>query len=230
MIARIVALEVAGADPALYDALLGRGHTAGGMRVELGARTRAVLAADEPAKELSRLERRGIEVRPATDPGSDPAGEGDVVVVNGLELALVDGASRPVPNPDVVLDHLVIRTADAERAIANYGGRLGIELRLERHAPQWGMHMLFFRCGDAILEIVQPLGDEPHTGADLLWGVTWRVPDLETTMARLRAAGIEIGEIRQGRKRGTQVCTVGDRRAGIRTLLIQQESLPFSNS
>lgn len=217
MIDRIARLEIAGAASALYDVLLGGSHTAGSMSVVAADQTRAVFAAADPEKTGVRLARRGVEV---TDEG---------IVVNGLELGLI----RPEQgehNPDVELDHMVIRTADAERAIANYGGRLGIELRLERHAPQWGMHMLFFRCGDDILEIVQPLGDEPHTGVDQLWGVTWRVRDINSTVQRLQSAGIELSEIREGRKRGTRVCTVRDRRAGIRTLLIQQENLPFSHS
>lgn len=218
MIDRIATLEVAGADPTLYDVLLGATHTAGPIRVVPAERTRACFGTDDPERTASRLARRGLEV------------SADGITVNGLQFGLVDTAQRPRPNPEIELDHLVIRTADAERAVANYGGRLGIELRLERHAPQWGMHMLFFRCGDDILEVVQPLGEQPHTGDDRLWGVTWRVRDLAATVHRLQDAQIAVGEIRTGRKPGTQVCTVRDRRAGIRTLLIQQESLPFSNS
>lgn len=218
MIDRIARLEIADAAAALYDVLLGPDHAAGSITVVPAERTRAVLAAGDLERTRQRLHRRGVQLT------------ADGIVVNGLELGLVEAAEHPRPNADVVLDHMVVRTADAERAVAGYGGRLGIELRLERHAPQWGMHMLFFRCGEEILEIVQPLDDPPHTGADLLWGVTWRVRDLDATADRLRAAGVAIGEVRPGRKRGTRVCTVHDRRAGIRTLLIEQESLPFSNS
>ncbi|MFV0534353.1 MAG: VOC family protein [Cumulibacter sp.] len=218
MIDRIARIDIAGADESLYDVLLGPAHIAGNMTVAAAETTRAVFATADPVKTAERIRRRGIELQ---DGG---------FTVNGLSFGLTDSAPHAVPNLDVELDHMVLRTADAERAIANYGGRLGIELRLERHAPQWGMHMLFFRCGEDILEIVQPIGDEQHTGADQLYGVTWRVADLNDTAQRLKAAGIEISEIRDGRKPGTQVCTIRDRRTGIPTLLIQQESLPFSRS
>ncbi|WP_134323315.1 VOC family protein [Cumulibacter soli] len=218
MIDRIARIDIAGADESLYDILLGPAHTAGNLRVVAAETTRAVFATANPAKTAERIRRRGIEL------------DDEGFVVNGLSFGLTDSTPIPVPNPEVELDHVVLRTADAERAIANYGGRLGIELRLERHAPQWGMHMLFFRCGEDILEIVQPIGDEQHTGGDQLYGVTWRVADLNATAQRLKAAGIEISEIRDGRKPGTQVCTIRDRRTGVPTLLIQQESLPFSRS
>lgn len=222
MMDAIARLEIADADPALYDVLLGPGHRAGVLSVVAAERSRAAFGAQDLERTRSRLQRRGIEL---TDDG---------FVVNGLRFGLV-ATPDPVTDADVELDHMVIHVADAERAIASYGGRLGLDLRLERHAPQWGMHMMFFRAGEAILEVVEPLGNEmagerAHEGSDELWGVTWRVRDLDETTARLRDARIDISEIRQGRKRGTRVCTVRDRRAGLRTLLIQQESLPFSRS
>lgn len=217
MMDAIARLEIADADPALYDVLLGPGHRAGVMSIVAAEQTRASFGTQDLERTRSRLQRRGIEL---TDDG---------FVVNGLQYGLV-GMPEPVTDADVELDHMVIHVADAERAIASYSGRLGLDLRLERHAPQWGMHMLFFRAGDGILEVVQPIGERTHDGGDELWGVTWRVRDLDETASRLRDGGIDISEIRQGRKRGTRVCTIRDRRAGIRTLLIQQESLPFSRS
>ena len=64
------------------------------------------------------------------------------------------GMDRPGGEPGAVigLDHVVIRTTDVTHAVAVLGGRLGLDLRLDRANPAWGARMLFFRCGDSIVE------------------------------------------------------------------------------
>ena len=91
------------------------------------------------------------------------------------------------------LDHVVISTGDPERAAALYGARLGLDMALDRSHPDWG-RLMFFRCGDLIVEVVQ----RPVAGADQthdkLWGLSWRVADIDATRARLVAAGIDASE------------------------------------
>jgi catechol 2,3-dioxygenase-like lactoylglutathione lyase family enzyme len=62
------------------------------------------------------------------------------------------------------LDHVVIRSPNAERAVALYAGRLGLSLRLDRTEPKWGARLLFFRCGDLIIEIAHDLKAGSETG------------------------------------------------------------------
>jgi catechol 2,3-dioxygenase-like lactoylglutathione lyase family enzyme len=121
------------------------------------------------------------------------------------------------------LDHVVISTADPERAAALYGARLGLDMALERSHPDWG-RLMFFRCGDLIVEIVHRPGkdaaaDKAH---DRLWGLSWRVADVDATRARLAAAGVEVSDIRAGRKPGTRVATVRTGTFGIPTLLVEK--------
>ena len=84
------------------------------------------------------------------------------------------------------LDHVVIRTPNPERAVALYAGRLGLSLRLDRSEPSWGARLLFFRCGDLVIEVAHDLkagvSDEP----DKLWGLSWRVPDIARAHARVQ--------------------------------------------
>jgi hypothetical protein len=82
---------------------------------------------------------------------------------------------------------------------------------------------MFFRCGDLIVEVVQrPGGDSAADGAqDRLWGISWRVADIEATRARLAAAGVEVSEVRAGRKPGTRVATVRGGTCGVPTLLVE---------
>ena len=60
---------------------------------------------------------------------------------------------------------------------------------------------MFFRCGDLIVEVVcRPVagGDSRY---DRLWGLSWRVADIDATRARLAAAGMGVTEVRIGASR-----------------------------
>jgi catechol 2,3-dioxygenase-like lactoylglutathione lyase family enzyme len=119
------------------------------------------------------------------------------------------------------LDHVVIRTPDPERAAALYGARLGLDMRLDRSNPAWGARLLFFRCGDLIVEIAHDLAAGRGDGPDTLWGLSWRVPDAMAARGRLQAAGLDVSEVRTGRKPGTRVLTLRDATCGVPTLLLE---------
>jgi catechol 2,3-dioxygenase-like lactoylglutathione lyase family enzyme len=124
------------------------------------------------------------------------------------------------------LDHLVIRTPDPERAIALYAGRLGLSLRLDRSYPEWGARLTFFRCGDLTIELAHDLKRGIGDGEDRLWGLSWRVADVVGAQRRLAAAGVEVSQVRAGRRAGTRVCTVRSHSAGVPTLLIGPDRGP----
>jgi catechol 2,3-dioxygenase-like lactoylglutathione lyase family enzyme len=127
------------------------------------------------------------------------------------------------------LDHVVISTADPERAAALYGARLGLDMALDRSHPDWG-RLMFFRCGDLIVEIVQRPGKDATTDKahDRLWGLSWRVADLDATRQRLASAGVDVSDARTGRKPGTRVLTVRNGTCGIPTLLVERTPRPAS--
>ncbi len=119
------------------------------------------------------------------------------------------------------LDHVVVSTEDPERAAALYGARLGLDMALDRSHQDWGQ-LMFFRCGDLIVEIVRrPVAGADHTH-DKLWGLSWRVADIEATRARLLASGVDVSEVRAGRKPGTRVMSVRGGACGIHTLLLER--------
>jgi catechol 2,3-dioxygenase-like lactoylglutathione lyase family enzyme len=139
-----------------------------------------------------------------------------------LELADERPRSATISAAEILgLDHVVVSTEDSERAAALYGARLGLDMALDRSHQDWGQ-LMFFRCGDLIVEVVR----RPVAGADLahdkLWGLSWRVADIDATRARLLAAGIEVSEVRIGRKPGTRVMTVRSGTCGIQTLLLER--------
>jgi catechol 2,3-dioxygenase-like lactoylglutathione lyase family enzyme len=130
------------------------------------------------------------------------------------DLAPIDG-----------LDHVVVTTEDSDRAAALYGARLGLDLALDRSHQDWGQ-LMFFRCGDLIVEVVRrPVagGDSLH---DRLWGLSWRVADIDATRARLLAAGLDVTEVRNGRKPGTRIMTVRNGTCGIQTVLLERSPKP----
>ena len=118
------------------------------------------------------------------------------------------------------LDHVVVSTSDPERAAALYGARLGLDMALDRSHPDWG-RLMFFRCGDLIIEVTHRPGKQADTTPDKLYGLCWRVADIEATHARLVQARADVSEIRTGRKPGTRVMTVRKGTCGVPTLLVQ---------
>ncbi len=119
------------------------------------------------------------------------------------------------------MDHFVIATPNIERTLSHYGARLGLDLRLDRTHPEWGVHFLFFKTGGLIFEIVNRLNeDRDPSKDDSIFGLTWTVKNLEAAHTRLGKAGLNISEIRKGRKPGSQVFTVGDGTFNVPTLFI----------
>ena len=133
--------------------------------------------------------------------------------------------AAPVGAADAVvsgIDHAVVQTADADAAIALYRDGLGLRLALDRSFPDWGTRLVFLRVGGVTIELAQPLRDSdlpPDT--DRLWGLSWRVPDADAARARLAAAGVDVSEVRAGRKPGTRVVSVKNGTCGVPTLLIE---------
>ncbi len=161
--------------------------------------------------------RRGLPGE-ARDWLGAPAVALDATAARGLSLLLTANPATPGNGPR--LDHAVIRSADPERTIALLAGRLGLDLRLDRSNPAWGQRLLFFRCGDTVVEVSHPLAEGIGDAPDSLWGLTWGVPDAGAWHERLSAAGVDISPLRTGRKPGTRIFTVRDRATGLPTAIL----------
>jgi catechol 2,3-dioxygenase-like lactoylglutathione lyase family enzyme len=129
--------------------------------------------------------------------------------------------------PAIGMDHVVISTGDPERSAALYGARLGLDMALDRSHPDWG-RLMFFRCGDLIVETVQRPGAISDIARDRLYGLSWRVANADAAGARLASAGVEVSDVRTGRQPGTRVLTVRGGTCGIPTLLVERTPKPSS--
>ena len=190
------------------------------------------------AKMHRRLDRLALKPEPVAEAESRDVASGATIAwkrtraatdaTRGVRLFFLElSKERPLSVRSAVasiaaLDHVVIATADPERAAALYGARLGLDMALDRSHPDWG-RLMFFRCGDLIVEVVQRPKDATVDRAhDRLWGLSWRVADIDATSARLVAAGIDVSEVRAGRKPGTRVMSVRNGTCGIHTLLLER--------
>ena len=200
---------------------------------------------DDIGKLHRRLDRLALKPEPVTTAESQDAASGAVLswkrtraateATRGVRLFFLELAGeRPLSVHTTAasvtaMDHVVIATTDPERAAALYGARLGLDMALDRSHPDWG-RLMFFRCGDLIVEIVQRPGQDADATHDKLWGLSWRVADIDATRARLVQAGIDVSDVRDGRKPGTRVLTVRSGACGVPTLLVERTAQTFSTA
>lgn len=185
----------------------------------------AAFQVDDVAAATRLIERRGLDAQ--------PMGRLTRVQAAGLHFLLWPRRDR-VASPAIgdvgaaiaELDHVVVQTPNPDRALAIYGAKFGLDLRLDRENAQWGARQLFFRCGDAVFEVGASLKTPVSDGPDRFGGLAWRTTDPDATHARLAAAGFNVSELRVGRKPGTKVFTVRDAPGGVPTLIIQQNAEP----
>jgi catechol 2,3-dioxygenase-like lactoylglutathione lyase family enzyme len=193
---------------------------------------------DDAAACSAALRERGIRATPP-QPGIAVGGDGSTRhyrtvelsprQTRGVSIVIVerDAAQRSALSASAAvgadscdaLDHLVVRTADPDAALALYGQGLGIRLALDRVLGT--TRMLFFRIGGVTVEIVQ---DANAQAGDKLQGAAYRARDLDALHARLQAASFDTSEVRDGRKPGTRVMTVRDAPCGVPTLLLRDPS------
>ncbi|HVY88826.1 MAG TPA: VOC family protein [Hyphomonadaceae bacterium] len=124
------------------------------------------------------------------------------------------------------LDHVVVNTANPDRAAALYGARLGLRLALDRANADWDMRLMFFRAGGLTVELAHKISAGTGNQPDKLWGLSWRVPDVDAAHARLEKANFAVTSIRAGRRPGTRVFTVRDGTINTPTLILSAEPQP----
>ena len=76
----------------------------------------------------------------------------EISVCNGQDTANFRRQQTPAQSDGLLVDHLVLRTVDADACIALFAQELGIRLALDKTVPAWGGRMLFFRAGKLTLE------------------------------------------------------------------------------
>ena len=115
------------------------------------------------------------------------------------------------------LDHLVLTTNKSDALINLYEKELGIRLALDQFVEKWGGRMLFFRTGNATIEVI----DNKVEGNDQFWGLAWKTKDIRKKREYLLENGFNVTDVKDGRKKGTLVATVKFNKVKIPTLLVE---------
>ena len=208
-----------------------------GLREFLAARGEGLQAlafgTDDAERCSSELRARGVRATPPTaaealgrDGGvrsycalelSPRATRGlSVLVVERADAQQLMATGDTAPERVEALDHVVLCTSDPAASLALYGQGLGLRLALDKQL--FGTRRLFFRVGKVTLEVVA----DPSLGPDdRFFGAAYRVRDLDALHARLRQAGVRVGDVRDGRKPGTRLFSLKDPLFGVPTLVIR---------
>jgi catechol 2,3-dioxygenase-like lactoylglutathione lyase family enzyme len=195
-------------------------------------------AVEDIDKARHRLARLGLSPSDVSNGESCDLGSGRTITwkrlrtekdrTGGVRMFFLQRAERFPPSPATAdapvdaLDHIVLSTPDPERAAALYGARLGLDMKLDRTVEALQTRFLFFRTTGLVFEIIHSLKTGKGDGPDKIFGFSWRVADVDATRMRLQQAGLEVSELREGRKPGTQVFTVRTGTFGVPTIVIQQ--------
>jgi catechol 2,3-dioxygenase-like lactoylglutathione lyase family enzyme len=194
-------------------------------------------ATSDIGKMQRRLERVALKPEPVAEVESQDSVSGATLhwkrtrastdLTRGVRMFFLElDGERPrskatAASPVIGLDHVVVSTEDSERAAALYGARLGLDMALDRTHQDWGQ-LMFVRCGDLIVEVVRrPVAGGDAT-RDKLWGLSWRVGDIDAARTRLIEGGIEVSEVRNGRKPGTRVMSIRSNTCGVQTLFLER--------
>jgi methylmalonyl-CoA epimerase len=99
--------------------------------------------------------------------------------------------------PDRELDHIALVVADLAEAERIYAS-LGFEVRYRERVVDQGVDIIGMRAGESTIELLKPLAaDSPlerfrGDKTTRLHHLAYRVPDIESELARLRGAGIRL--------------------------------------
>ena len=144
----------------------------------------------------------------------------------GIFTLLIQHTKGILPEHDISdksnisrMDHVVINSNDPDGLVDLYSDKYGIRLALDQFVEKWGGRMLFFRTDHTTIEAIGIKKDGP--AEDFLWGLAWTTKDIKKTHKRLVDAGVNVTDIKDGRKPKTLVATIKSHCADVPTLLIE---------
>jgi len=96
------------------------------------------------------------------------------------------------------IDHIGVAVEDIDAAIELYGGGFGMELAHRETVESQGVEAVLLDVGDGHVELLAALGPDTPVGKFLakngpgLHHVAYAVDDIDSALARIAAAGIEL--------------------------------------
>jgi methylmalonyl-CoA/ethylmalonyl-CoA epimerase len=96
------------------------------------------------------------------------------------------------------IDHVGVAVEDIDAALELYEGAFAMPLAHRETVEEQGVEAVLLDVGDGHVELLRPLGPETAVGKFLerkgpgLHHVAYAVDDIDATLARLAAAGLEL--------------------------------------
>ena len=120
-----------------------------------------------------------------------------------------------------LIDHVGLAVSDLERATALYEGTFGMPVVHRETVESQGVEAVLLDVGEGHVELLRPLGPETVVGRFIakrgegLHHVAYRVTDIDSTLATLKGAGVELidSEARAG-IRGSRVAFLHPKATG----------------
>jgi methylmalonyl-CoA/ethylmalonyl-CoA epimerase len=120
-----------------------------------------------------------------------------------------------------LIDHVGLAVSDLERARALYEGTFGMPVVHRETVESQGVEAVLLDVGEGHVELLHPLGPKTVVGRFIakrgegLHHVAYRVTDIDSTLATLKGAGIELidSEARAG-IRGSRVAFLHPKATG----------------
>jgi hypothetical protein len=134
---------------------------------------------------------------------------GDPLGIDGIPTTVAEpaagGPAGHHPNGATSLDHVVVTTPDVDRTVTALEAA-GLRALRERPTEAGGrpMRQVFFRPGEAVVELVGPSGSH-SAGRAKFYGLAFTVADLDAAAARL---GDAVGRIKAAVQPGRRIATV----------------------
>ncbi|MEE8338115.1 MAG: methylmalonyl-CoA epimerase [Dehalococcoidia bacterium] len=165
------------------------------------------LNTDDVAGELSRLKAAGVELIDEV-PREGLAGQIAFVHPSATNGVLIEFAQPPAgahSSTEKGFDHLAVVVADMADGAASWKQVAGLEVTNEIRPPGARMVIGQMPCGQCMIELLTPDGDDSPMAARIADGgeraasmVAIEVDDMEAEIARYRASGIELPNAEPG--------------------------------
>ena len=97
-----------------------------------------------------------------------------------------------------LIDHIGVATDDLDASLELYQGAFEMPLAHRETVEEQGVEAVLLDVGDCHVELLRPLAPDTPVGKFLerkgpgLHHVAYRVDDIDTTLANLREAGVEL--------------------------------------
>jgi methylmalonyl-CoA epimerase len=154
-----------------------------------------------PPQTVQAYQRQQEQKMPDKQKHSPPAAEKTSIEQETNQQLAPNPSAYPLPSVAATaakIDHIGIVVRDIQEALIVYETALGLPLREVAEVPDQKVEVAFLPLGESNIELVQPLTDDTGIAKYLekrgegIHHICIEVDDIEATLARLKAHGVQL--------------------------------------